>query len=78
MSVGMCWLLLLSGYVLIMLGGGSLGGMGVYELCLWISEVFATLHVSGGVISVLIPCRGVNFHRFDVALKGNIFFTWPY
>ena len=38
--------------------------------CIWM--------VSLDVYGVRMCLRLVNLHRCDIALKGNIFFTWPY
>ena len=76
MSVGMCWLLLLSGYVLSCRrwGMGGVGVMAVYEWCLWVSEVFAGVW---RVISVLIPWMVENSYCFGIVLKSRIVFTRP-
>ena len=75
-SVGMCWLLLLSGYVLSCRrwgwGMGEVGVMAVYEWCLWVSEVFAGVW---RVISVLIPWMVENSYCFGIVLKSQIVFT---
>ena len=70
MSVGMCWLLLLSGYVLIMSGGA----LGVY-----MSDVYGylrCLHVSGGFSAH--PLNGGKFILFWHSPERQDFFTWPY
>ena len=47
----------------------------VFVWCLWTFIMFGCVW---GIILVLIPCRMVNLHRFDIVLKGNIFFNWPF
>ena len=44
----------------------------------WCLRTFMVFGCVWGIILVFIPCRVVNLHRCDIALKGNIFFTWPY
>ena len=55
-------------------GGGGVGVMGVYEWCLWVSEVFAGVW---RVISVLIPWMVENSYCFGIVLKSQIVFTRP-
>ena len=55
-------------------GGGGVGVMGVYEWCLWVSEVFAGVW---RVISVLIPWMVENSYCFGIVLKSRIVFTRP-
>ena len=70
-AVCFCWLQLVHELCL----GDVLGYWVLFGWCLWMFTVFGCVW---GVILVLTPCRVQNLHRFDIALKVAIFFTWPH
>ena len=71
-SVSFCWHQLVYGDVWMMSGGGVRGIWTVFM------DVCGDRMCLGGVMQLLIPCRLENSHCFCIAMKGRIFFTWPY